>query len=918
QPAVESAVTRLLVSIKQLLESLTRWSNVQASEEDVSDVYVRLGNDFNAAVAAFASYNIDMSELLSVPDDLRTVLEDCLSEEPSQTTLEKYLPKVRGIITSLLQGLRAKQTVFRQIVPSSKHRSDASGHSRTESRQSRGSSKRDTREESTSRRNTQASVASSVSTSARRRTGGDAAPPAAGLGEGGEPFVGGFSPELSQPVPSPTPPLPTTSPAPPSTQSPPPSDRMPSPPQPQRTSQPPVPATVKRYSLVDAPAPPTVVIESASASSDLVAGPSSPPPTDPEDAASNPYVASSLAALKQSDALERRASKRFSTYNISKIAGSLPPSMRAGPSAREHPNRRSIVAGGGTLTAGELAALTEADDDVSRTPSPQKRQRSKSSTRRAPLQDISEEQPPVPPLPAPAVREPPQSGGPATVFMQVGREVKKARVELGGGLSFAGLRVMFVEKFAYNPGQGNFPAIYIRDPSSGVSYELEDMEEIKDGCLLSLNIEPLDQIKEHIDTQISGLAQELRDLKKAVNDQRRSSVMLPSASGPPAIFSEMQPSFSAPPRPSDSQLRTVARRLSRLVSDHPMPSQALPLQPQDTGATLMPQYTGMSTISEASGRIVADLRTQFDEVQNLRRDLGIMRQLYTEFAQQTKEALGGLRAQTAKVREMAATHVPGARAYIEEGKGRLDSRSQTVLQKMEELQDTVEQIKDDVLKRHVSPKPAALKDVRDDLGGIDRELQSLKEMIETVKPMWKKTWEEELQGVVEEQQFLQHQEGFVLDLLEDLKATVEIFGHVEKVISIRGSAGSRGRGKAFRPPPLDEGHNGLSTVMLEIQGAAVDPEKRMKAIAASQKNRERELKARGDEFESELKVGQARLNKTGGAEEAERTRQRKNEMTLKAMFNGGQGSPLGSNAPLSPTSPGPEVEDAVTWIRSPF
>ena len=64
QPAVESAVTRLLVAIKQLLESLTLWSNLQMSESQISDVYVRLGNDFNAAVAAFASFNIDMSCVL--------------------------------------------------------------------------------------------------------------------------------------------------------------------------------------------------------------------------------------------------------------------------------------------------------------------------------------------------------------------------------------------------------------------------------------------------------------------------------------------------------------------------------------------------------------------------------------------------------------------------------------------------------------------------------------------------------------------------------------------------------------------------------------------------------------------------------------------------------------------------------------
>lgn len=57
---MESAVTRLLVSIKALLESLTKWSEQQITDMDVSDVYVRLGNDFNAAVAAFAAYGIEM------------------------------------------------------------------------------------------------------------------------------------------------------------------------------------------------------------------------------------------------------------------------------------------------------------------------------------------------------------------------------------------------------------------------------------------------------------------------------------------------------------------------------------------------------------------------------------------------------------------------------------------------------------------------------------------------------------------------------------------------------------------------------------------------------------------------------------------------------------------------------------------
>lgn len=37
------------------------------TEAQISDVYVRLGNDFNAAVAAFDSFSIDMTCVLSPP-----------------------------------------------------------------------------------------------------------------------------------------------------------------------------------------------------------------------------------------------------------------------------------------------------------------------------------------------------------------------------------------------------------------------------------------------------------------------------------------------------------------------------------------------------------------------------------------------------------------------------------------------------------------------------------------------------------------------------------------------------------------------------------------------------------------------------------------------------------------------------------
>jgi hypothetical protein len=411
----------------------------------------------------------------------------------------------------------------------------------------------------------------------------------------------------------------------------------------------------------------------------------------------------------------------------------------------------------------------------------------------------------------------------------------------------------------------------------------------------------LDQIKQHIDAQISTLSNDLKDLKSVMGTNKRSSLHVN-----PVFAHDFAESTPVANRPSEKQFAHVAHRLSRIVGDGHNLSNPF-IFPQTTGQSLQlqPQMTGASVMSEYSSRVVDDLKTQFDEVQNLRRDLGIMRQLYTDFMKSTKESLGALRTQTQSVKQLASAKVGGARAYIDTGKTKLDSRSQNVLTKIEELQDTVEALKDDVIKRQVTPKPQLFKTIQDDVASSSTELANLKEHIDTIKPMWKKTWEEELQNIVEEQGFLGHQEELLADLLEDHKALSDVLGHVQKVISLRSTGpGGRGsaRGRTFKLSPAEEGHTGLSTVMMEIRGAAVDPEKRMKAIAANQKHREKELASQSDAFQNELSgfVNGKKLKMTGGAEEVERVRQKRNELALKAMFNASAGA-AGEARPVSPT-----------------
>lgn len=97
----------------------------------------------------------------------------------------------------------------------------------------------------------------------------------------------------------------------------------------------------------------------------------------------------------------------------------------------------------------------------------------------------------TPKAPASPHLSPPAVPHSLDVFVQLGRLTKKATltVEAESPLTVARLRMLFVDRFGYSPGQDDFPAIYIKDPSTGVVYELEDLNDVHHGTLLTLNID---------------------------------------------------------------------------------------------------------------------------------------------------------------------------------------------------------------------------------------------------------------------------------------------------------------------------------------------------------------------------------------------------------------------------------------------
>ncbi|KAF8799217.1 hypothetical protein BYT27DRAFT_7150003 [Phlegmacium glaucopus] len=106
---VPSTVQNLLLSTKRLQEVLRLWSVEQATEGDVSDVYVKIGTELNLTINAFAQHKIDMSDVHSIPGDLRVVLERCLAEDPSPEVLETFMPEIRNVFFKLLKSLHSRQ-----------------------------------------------------------------------------------------------------------------------------------------------------------------------------------------------------------------------------------------------------------------------------------------------------------------------------------------------------------------------------------------------------------------------------------------------------------------------------------------------------------------------------------------------------------------------------------------------------------------------------------------------------------------------------------------------------------------------------------------------------------------------------------------------------------------------------------------
>lgn len=681
-------MTRLLVATKKLLESLTQWAKHIATENDVSDSYVNLGNEFKVSCRAFTNAGVDVSDLGDVPHSLRLVLEETLCEEPSQESLDRFLPQIREIIVDLLQNLKKKQAAVKQL--------QGQNQVQSQSQQTRS-----------------VSGPATVPGSAHSASSSVSATPS--LPESlVVPDI-----EVSDPVEK-------------------------------------VVSTVKE---------PIV---------------SSPKPRHSSDA---------LAQLQNGDSLRRRASKRFSAYQYAKLTNFTPEKDSELPVKKllESKNSSPLINNNNNSKGGFDIPL-EAPDSMQ-------------------------------------------------VYLKIGQRVKK--VTLKGTLSTASLRLLFVEKFAYSPGTESFPDIYIQDPNSNVSYELEELTDIQDQTVISLNelSTPDDGLKS-LELKFNSLVSQISDLKE-----------------------------------------TMVKSLDEINSK---PAPVALLAPEAPVAPVAAPEVVESSLKSPIDSV--DLK----ELDEIKRDLAVIRQVTSKNKNYFTDSISEMTELLESLKEAGYEASQSAnRTYMESCRDKLSKDCEGLLTKTDDLQDIIEAIRKDVAQRRARPPKKQLNFVAKELQNSKLQLKAVNDYITEEKQNWKKIWEGELNTVCEEQQFFNLQEELVMDLQDDLDKAFETFELVEECSD---QFSKNPNMKVLPNLPIPGPNESLSdmrdALLSEVVALNPNHEGRVAAIAKAERLREMQKEiSLTDNFQEELNgfVQDNKLKKSGGIEETERLRELQNQENLKSL-----------------------------------
>lgn len=807
-----------------------------------------------------------------MPELLRNILESTLSQEASVESLERYLPRIRDIIINLLHGLKRKQQKLRQKeskVKDGSQNGDPSAFARNSSLSSINSG--------STGLTTLLDQGLTSNNLAQDRENEVSPPPRASSTNRRERDQSRGSVKSSN-------------------------------------------SSLSSTTLQDLPVLPPYP-EKAEFSVDAF-----PPPPPP------PKQSAALAALQGGGELERRASRRYSAYQISKHLGASPNGIPMLPTTQNSPipnrgrkndERESIRAVQNTGRHMRNQSRLAANVSPARVPS-----------------RVSEEPSDPPYIPPPA--ELPADDSPTTKTPDDKKrlpfsEFQKPSATLNGPpdilpVPSAALTELSNEatskdvtprpSTAVQRSQDNRPFTPELSPPPGKDLTLflqyrtkvkkfllpEGYSELSIARLQLAFIEKfawnthnngVDLPEIYIQDPVSGVRHELEDL----NDIKDRSVLVLNVE----VLDEVK-------RHIDEGLGGVMKLVEGVrtaVDDQQFAIQRVSDRQQDTANELARLATAPSTSSRiaytdnqrGSGALISPSKVnshaQLSEIQSLRRDLAVLRQTYSGFQSDIQNSMAQIRSKAASVKTIAAkTAIPdlkgdSGRSYVNVGKKALNEDSDKLVAQVDDLQDMVEDLRKDVVLRGVRPLPRQLETVAKDIATATLELKKMQEFLKRERPIWTKIWEKELETVCNDREEMTMQEDLATDLQDDLEKATQTFALVEQATKeqLKDAPGSgnaaRALSRGLNHVVMADPSQAKEGVLDEVRALRPNHENRLEAIERAEKLRQKELESRrGGEFQKELGnfVEEGKLKKSGGFEEVERARKAKDDRIRREVW----------------------------------
>ncbi|KAJ8514254.1 hypothetical protein ONZ45_g8181 [Pleurotus djamor] len=106
-PSKGIVTARIEFEFEQLLSELDEWGELRTR---ISETYIRLGSHFNKAIEAFGLSDSETSELHTVPEELRAVLETCLATDAvPEDVVERHRSTLSDMRDQLLEALQKRR-----------------------------------------------------------------------------------------------------------------------------------------------------------------------------------------------------------------------------------------------------------------------------------------------------------------------------------------------------------------------------------------------------------------------------------------------------------------------------------------------------------------------------------------------------------------------------------------------------------------------------------------------------------------------------------------------------------------------------------------------------------------------------------------------------------------------------------------